>query len=291
MNLATKNLIARMANGPAWPVFRVLRRLERAADSLCTYAERQHRAEARTDLKTAILRDRFPDLVVAGGAFAGMRYPDAAATGSALLPKLAGSYENELDGFLDVVRGRDYGLIVDIGCAEGYYAIGLARLFPTAQVLAFDVDAVAREMCRRMAEANGVADRVAIHGLCDSERLKDLAGGPRALIFADCEGYEAELFTKETASALAGHDILIECHDFKDPTITPGIVAAFSDSHDISVARTVSELAKAEDPGLPALSGYNAETRRFIVSEARNPAQTWLFLSSKAAPGAAVAER
>ncbi|WP_428929737.1 hypothetical protein [Marinibacterium sp. SX1] len=286
MKLAAKNMISRMANGPAWPLFRMARGMERRLDSLCTYAERQRRAEARSDLKTAILADTFPDLRVTAGPFAGMRYPDAAATGSALLPKLAGSYESELAEFIEIARSRDYGLILDIGCAEGFYAVGLARLFPDARVLAYDVDAGARAMCRRMAEANDVADRVDIQGFCDTARLKELAGAPRALLFADCEGFEAELFTAETAPALAGHDIIIECHDFKDPTITPGIVAAFSASHDVTFARARSELAKAQDPDLPAIRGYNAETRRFIVSEARNPGQFWLFLSSKSAAAA-----
>ncbi|MEO1495470.1 MAG: hypothetical protein AAFV19_25320, partial [Pseudomonadota bacterium] len=239
-------------------------------------------AGSREDLKSAILRDRFPDLTVRNGLFAGLRYPGAAATGSALLPKLAGSYEIEIEPMLKIAADRGYSDIVDIGCAEGYYAVGLARLYPDAAIHAFDVDTGARRMCQAMAETNGVSDRVTMGSFCTPEWIQTAELGSRALIFSDCEGYEGELFTEATAPALARHDILIECHDNDRPGVSTQIKTAFEASHEITEVMNVPDYEKARVLELPELEGYNFATRQFIVEEARGAQQIWLFLRARA---------
>src|SRR4051794_20818862 len=61
--------------------------------------------------------------IVRSGVFRGMRYVDQARS-SALLPKLLGSYEREIADEIERAAGVDYRVCVDIGSAEGYYAIG-----------------------------------------------------------------------------------------------------------------------------------------------------------------------
>jgi methylase of polypeptide subunit release factors len=52
--------------------------------------------------------------------------------------------------------------VIDIGAAEGYYAIGFARRLPAARVIASDLDPVARLLCWLLARRNGVGDRVSV---------------------------------------------------------------------------------------------------------------------------------
>lgn len=277
-----KNTLARLANSNvAWPVFKMLRKLERKLAALCDYVERQRGAGATRDLKTSVIHQSFPDLTVKNGPFAGLRYPSAAATGSALLPKLLGSYESEAAPFLRSAAERDFSDIVDVGCAEGYYAVGLALMFPKARIHAYDVDAGARSMCAKMAETNGVRDRLTLGGWCDAAMLASLPPDARAFIVADCEGYEKNLFSKEAAPTLARHDLLIECHDYQDPEITPSIRDAFSATHDIMEAASVPDFRKAVEISFPELDGYDPISREFIVAEARGAPQCWLFLQSK----------
>ena len=127
---------------------------------------------------------------VMGGPFQGMIYGDTAVC-SALLPKLAGSYEVELHPLLDSLRAADYDTVVDVGCAEGYYAVGFARKWVGIQVIAFDTDVQARELCAQKTEENGVAARVRVEGACEGETLRDVV--PRSLLISDCEGYELVL--------------------------------------------------------------------------------------------------
>jgi SAM-dependent methyltransferase len=58
---------------------------------------------------------------------------------------------------------RAGGRVADVGCGEGWSAIGIARAYPDARVDAFDVDAASVEAARRHAEAEGVDGRVRVH--------------------------------------------------------------------------------------------------------------------------------
>ena len=60
---------------------------------------------------------------------------------------------------------RPFPQIVDVGAKFGYYAVGLARRYPAAAVVAYDVDWWARRACRRMAAANGVGNVDGVGGV------------------------------------------------------------------------------------------------------------------------------
>src|SRR5947209_6694984 len=85
------------------------------------------------------------------GPFAGTRYIHG-AVGSAYVPKLLGIYERELNARIEHACALKFPLIVDIGAAEGYYAIGLARRNPQARVLAFEMEAKGQSALKHMAE-------------------------------------------------------------------------------------------------------------------------------------------
>ena len=57
----------------------------------------------------------------------------------------------------DIVT-KAYALIIDVGSAEGYYAVGLARRLPKARVLARDANPKAQALCAALAAANDVAE-------------------------------------------------------------------------------------------------------------------------------------
>jgi hypothetical protein len=78
--------------------------------------------------------DLFPTLRVAGGPFQGLHYPHRRSVGSAPLPKLLGSYESELHAALEQLLTEEHETVVDIGCAEGYYAVGLGLRLSKAEI-------------------------------------------------------------------------------------------------------------------------------------------------------------
>lgn len=147
---------------------------------------------------------------------------------------------------LEELLANEYNTVVDVGCAEGYYAVGLGLRLRNADIYAFDTDTRARQACAEMARLDGVDSRIHIGGLCDKNVLRSFPLGIRALIVADCEGYEKELFDDEMGQCLAKHS-LIEAHDFIDIDISSHLHAVFSKIHCVQSIRSTDDIQKAHN--------------------------------------------
>jgi hypothetical protein len=221
------------------------------------------------------------DLRVKHGVFAGMRYPELAACGSSLPPKLLGSYERELQPTLDALCREAYTDIVNVGCGEGYYAVGLALRIPTAEVHAFDIDDEAIRLSRAMATLNGVQDRVHVAQRFDEQALRGIRFTGRGLILADCEGCERDVFTAGVLDVLAGLDLVIEVHDFLDLTLSGDLRRLLSDTHAITAIESLDDIRKAQTYDYPELAPFDLDVRREMVGEFRPAIMEWLVCRSR----------
>jgi len=209
---------------------------------------------------------------VTGGIFAGMNYlPEA--KGSVLIPKLLGAYEQEIAPWMRDVVAAKPSRIIDVGCAEGYYAVGLARLLPETEVFAFDINASAQRLCRRLAELNGVGGRVRVGGRCSQNDLQRLAGSGTVLI-CDIEGAEGTLLDPSAIPALLQTTVIVELHDCLVPGVANFVRKHFAVSHELDEAEAV-ERATHE---LKELSDVSENHRKLMLSEFRVPGQSWLRL-------------
>jgi precorrin-6B methylase 2 len=183
--------------------------------------------------------------VVMSGPFAGMHYPTFATEG-ALMPRLLGTYECELHPHLARFAAAGVDCVIDVGCAEGYYAIGLARLIPGATVHAYDIDAKAQAACAENARDNGVAERVTVHGAFTPAEFARFAGR-RALVICDCEGAEDDLLDPAVSPALAQMRLIVETHDLYRPGVKQRLMARFAATHDIEVVELGPKLLALPD--------------------------------------------
>jgi len=208
------------------------------------------------------------------GPFAGLRYPEGLDPHpSDLVAKLAGTYESELADVVAEWVGSGLEHVVDVGCAEGYYAVGFAMAMPGATVHAYDIDPLARERCATMAALNGVKDRVLIGSACSPATLAGLPADGVALL-ADCEGYERTLLDPSAAPRLRAWTILVELHEFLDPEIRSTIAERFSPTHAIELIGQTEH----DGPGVPELAFIDASTRRILLSERRPERMSWAVL-------------
>jgi hypothetical protein len=182
-----------------------------------------------TTLGNAILQRNGTRIL--SGPFAGMDYLTSQTEG-ALAPRLLGSYERELHPFIERFAAEGHEAVVDIGCAEGYYAVGLALLMPKATIHAFDTDPAARTLCAELAAKNGVADRVRIGELFEGERFADFQ--PGTLVIVDIEGGELELLDPVRFPGLLNLNLIVETHPGAKPGSTEVISSRFAASHDIT---------------------------------------------------------
>lgn len=169
---------------------------------------------------------------VRSGPFLGIKYVDD-SVGSAYIPKLLGIYERELGPAVEQACGIGFSLIVDVGAAEGYYAVGMAVRNPSAHVEAFEMDPAGRSALHEMVRLNGLEDRVTVKGECDpgslQESLESRAG--KKLVICDVEGYEDVLLDPAAVPALRGAWILVELHDWLKPGIAGALRDRFSPTH------------------------------------------------------------
>ena len=219
--------------------------------------------------------------VVLNGPFSGMIYPHKKACGSTLFPKLLGSYEKELEGIINEICNTEYTEIVDVGCAEGYYAVGLAMRLPNVKVFAFDINEVALSLCKQMGEINGVADRLMLGTFCDTTTLLNLPLTEKALIICDCEGYEKTLFTMEVAEFLKNHDVLIEVHDLFDLDISQRLRDVFENTHDIQVITSIDDVKKVSKYNYSEISNLTLKGKYLALAESRSAEMDWMFITPK----------
>ncbi len=171
------------------------------------------------------------DRTVQDGPFKGMQLLDHVTNGC-YAPKLLGTYERALHPVLQEMTRRDYDIVINVGCAEGYYAVGLARMLPNAQIIASDLDSGARTACARLAALNSVTERVQVSDASLQEILAALIS-QRVLVICDIEGGEDELLNPTKIPQLTKVDILVEAHDVFIPGLSNRLSTRFEPTHEI----------------------------------------------------------
>jgi ABC-type polysaccharide/polyol phosphate transport system ATPase subunit len=240
-------------------------------------ALRSRRHEARERERMTRVLDaitRSAGYVVQRGPFKGMRY--VVRTKWTCLPaKLLGIYERELGSVVTELLARSYNTIINVGSAEGYYAIGFARQCAGSNVVAYEMDPDSRTQCAEMALLNEVSGRVEIGGECTHAELDARISG-RTLVIVDCEGCEQRLLDPLRCPKLANADLLVELHEFVSEGLTDAVLSRFGVTH--SIRRIPAVAAGAELAGDLPLS--NAD-RLFAVSEFRPAGMEWALLTTK----------
>ena len=214
-------------------------------------------------------------LAVRGGPFAGMILPNGAAEGC-FVPKLLGCYEAELHPVIEHIQARGPANIVNIGCAEGYYAVGLARLLPNGRILAYDTDDNARQVCTKMAEQNGVGDRITLGGTFSHEDFAAFPAG-ETVVVCDIEGAELDLLDPGKAPALAGFDIQVELHNKFEVGFNQVFIERFAASHDIKRILPSNRNIEA----YPELRDMEHLDQLLAFWEFRRGPNPWLFMTAK----------
>lgn len=255
--------IVGLANEPLPPKAALLGVLRLAA---------KHRAHL---LQNTLLKAHGPTIL--SGPFAGMSFVRQVAEGCCV-PKLLGCYEQELHPYVEQAISRNYAQIVNIGVAEGYYAVGLARRMPSARVFAFDIDPNAQQTCSWVARANGVSERVQVGGLFRGEDFERYTNAS-TLVVCDIEGAERELLDPRAYPALARMDVIVELHDCLLPGLSSEIPARFSATHDVTLVKQAGRGA----PLPPLFDELSHLDRLLAVWEWRTGPTPWAIMTVKRA--------
>lgn len=218
---------------------------------------------------------------VLNGALQGLKYPSLDITEATLVPKIVGSYEYQLQPWLNTIIAANYSDILDVGSAEGYYAVGLAKLMPSTTVHCYDINVKDIEFSKQMAKVNGVTN-LTWNTFCDTDTLLNFPYRGKTLVICDCEGYELELFTEKVIDKCKDVDFLIELHDVVNPIISGKLLTAFQQTHHFSLVNN-----QHVDYGvLNGLQHLTDKEKSFALFEHRgglykNVFMEWAYFTSK----------
>jgi hypothetical protein len=231
----------------------------------------------------ALIRRNADDAVLSG-PFQGMKLDLSPVSSRHLLGYLLGTQELELHSVIETVIRQQYSTVINIGVADGYYAIGLARRMPSTRIVGFEGLAEHHEPFWRTARMNGVADRIKMEGFCTTADLQDslVEAGPRPFILCDIEGGEKALLDNSRIPELNQADILVETHDGLVPGCSKALLQRFSETHEITSIdarpRTIRDFPSHK---LPFLARWLPGTAVELMNERRTGVQEWLFMSSR----------
>jgi hypothetical protein len=212
------------------------------------------------------------DWTVRHGPFAGMRY--APLTSSSLLsPKVLGSYESPIHQWITDAIAHNYNKILNIGCGEGYYAVGFSLKSKGTHVYAYDINEQARKNVATIAKLNGTTDNLHIGEECTvAELQREVTSG--TLILCDIEGGEFDLFPPDLIPRLSQADLIIETHDSCRPGVTETLADRFLPSHRIEITYHCAKTAKT----FPVLESIPIKEHAFLLEEGRPRNQRWMRL-------------
>lgn len=216
--------------------------------------------------------------VVMEGPLKGLDFLPRSAEGCHVA-KLLGCYEQPLQSHIEAAIQAAYPTILNIGCAEGYYAVGMARRMPHTRVLAFDLNPKAQQVCQELAAKNAVSDRITIGGLFRPEDFASYAG-QRVLVLCDIEGAERDLLNPQLSPALAGMDLIVESHECLLPGITQSLIERFQPTHQITVIQDNGQRQLPNAPGW--FNNLSHLDQLLAVWEWRSGPTPWLVMKAKA---------
>ncbi|MBT3468042.1 MAG: hypothetical protein HN467_01840 [Opitutae bacterium] len=194
---------------------------------------------------------------------------------------LLGTWELELTRIWDLILAEDFPLMVDVGAAEGYYAVGMAMQKPKSRILAFEMEDCVRQNLNTMKNLNGT--ELEVRAKCELKDLtvlgKELEG---AFILMDVEGFETVLLDPKKIPSLHKSWILVELHDFYSEGCSSILRSRFEASHNIQLIegqdRFIDDLPKAIGILRKLFSA-----RRIVpfMDEGRPHPMSWYFMTPK----------
>lgn len=179
--------------------------------------------------------------------------------------KLLGIYEEELHEIIQRAILLNPKRIINIGCAEGYYATGMKIRCPDTQVLAIDISDEALRCTIENAKINNV------HIDCSKQSPNPAPGD---LWIIDIEGEEIELLNNSTQ--WENVSILVEMHEWKNREICDIFNNKFKNTHKI----TIIDQGPRDPNRFDFIRSFSDREKWLLVSENRPEMMRWMFLEA-----------
>ncbi len=220
------------------------------------------------------------DDTVAYGPFRGMKLPAKSWWGSFdRTGKILGTYERQVMDYIAALKIGPQDVFIDIGAADGYFAVGALKGGLFDKVIAFEQAPQGRASLADVAELNGVT--LDIRETADATSLDKLVKEhPTGVVLIDIEGAEFQFLDDTVLQILRKHHVIIELHRTNQPE-GKAKRAALIDRASAFFDHTSLHQAPIPIGSFPELAQFNDDHRLLAFSENRLDAMEWLTLTPK----------
>lgn len=241
----------------------------------------------RTELNKII--KQMTSSTIVSGPFAGVKLGHYNIWGDDdISSKLLGTYEHTIHHYINHITqsGVKYAAIINIGCADGYYIMGMHKHFPDARFYGIDINNTAKSALKANAVLNNMKDDMLSFDT-NTDNLQDIVSlyvnnMQHVLIICDCEGAEINILDPTSCPSLTSKfvTILVECHDQFNNMITPMLTSRFAPSHDIF--RAQEPCTSPFPSSIPQLlATFTVSDMTMLLNENRGVPMHWLFIKAK----------
>lgn len=212
---------------------------------------------------------------VQNGLFAGMRLMFN-GEGHGFLPKLLGSYEQELHPLLHQLQTQfAYQRILILRAQDGFYPVGLAKVFPSAQITVIENNAMSIQRTVELGKMNQIVNRISFLQTAEPYDIDTLLASSReTLIFSDCSDCPLEFWNPEQIAALKLADLLVRLPQIKSVDALKATVQPFQSSHKDQVIGV-----GARSPyTIRSIAGWSQLNQNLAITEFQQVPPAWLWL-------------
>lgn len=204
------------------------------------------------------------------GPFKGMQLQENTWWGKYDLGSMClGLYEKEIQEalFAEEVLGRKN--FIDIGAADGYYAIGMLHSQRCQQAICFEITSTGRQTIEQNWHKNFSPGKLAIYGdvFQDFEQASSQIDFSDSMVLIDIEGQEFQFLNTQTLQMLKDAVIIIEIHNWSKNFLEQ--YTALLERCNQYFTIEVIERMERTTLTLPELRDFTDDNRLLLTSESR----------------------
>ena len=193
-----------------------------------------------------------------------------------------GLYEKEILNLIESTPAGHYSTFIDIGAADGYYAIGMLVSAKINKTICFELTEKGRAVIAENWKNNHSPGELTILGAANAESFATLKADDlsNAFVLVDVEGAEFDLLTDDVLHQLKACTIVIEIHHWIDNFLDQ-YNAFLRNASRYFELETIARVER-ETSNLPELRDFTDDSRLLLTSERRPGMMRFLKLTPKA---------
>lgn len=211
--------------------------------------------------------------VVQNGLFKNLKYAEKR---DRIHNKILGLYENQLQIFIKDAILKNPDIVINIGCGDGYYGLGLAKILNNCKSILVDTSEDELIRAKNNARINNLNNVSFLNDITDEELIRLVNAHSRPFVFIDIEGAEHKFLDHIKYECLSKCIIMIETHDFIYRNITSLLINRFSASHKVYIINDTEKHIMDD-----FLNNIELDDKLAFQSEGRPQGMKWIYLSPK----------